>query len=215
MEILEIWRNLEIVARATKEETISVSGKTVSPLLPKQAHELYQFWKQGLSVLAFNADNEVIGHAAIEPLIESQNWYELGAVWVRRDHRGCGDHKHRHVGLRLYNSLLSRHEDKNILATTVNPAAMVVGYRARMVALPYRALPINVWQTTCCCPSSKTGTLQNVPYCQLRERSCFVRVTKQTWERLGCPAVSRLPIALPTDRPAIVGVNDGVNFVFP
>lgn len=191
---------LAIVASATASSSIVVNGTAMAPLLPKSADDLYAFWEHGLSAIAVR-NNEIIGHAAIEPL--TAGWHELGAVWVHPSMRGRGlegNGTHPHVGLRLYQAILERHREKNILATTINAAAMVVGWRVDMVPIGYDQLPRNVWEATCCCPSQKTGVpkAENVPHCVMRQRTCFVRVTRATWRRLNQPEPCSLPVLAPT-----------------
>lgn len=209
----DIRAHLETVANATRDARILVGGVPFSPLLPKSADDLLAFWNAGLSAIALNADGMIIGHAAVEPLI--RDWFELGAVWIHPDYRGTTKKGSRHhVGLRLYLAILGAHEEKNILATTVNPAAFVVGWRVDMVPVPYESLPRDVWKATCCCPKEKTGvpSEQNVPWCMLRQnRVCFVRVTRQTFTRMGMPETTTLPVSRPTDTPIIT--DDGVRIV--
>lgn len=197
---------LAVVADATASSTIIVNGAAMAPLLNKSADELFSFWQQGLSAIAL-CDGRIIGHAAIEPLTEG--WHELGVVWtdpaIRRE-----SGPHRHVGLRLCNALLERHCEKHILMTTVNPAMMVVGWRTDMVPIAYDQLPEAAWRATCCCPQSKTGVPreQNVPRCALRQRTCFVQVTKATWHRLDRPKPCTLPVSAPTT--AAIIPNDDI-----
>ena len=188
-----------VVARATASSHIVVNGAAMSPLLPKTEDELRSFWDRGLSAIAV-CDEQIVGHAAIEPLVG--HWHELGAVWVHPEFRGRSlgnGGAHPHVGLRLYQAILERHRSKNILATTINAAAMVVGWRVGMVPIGYDQLPREVWEATCCCPSQKTGVSreQNVPHCGMRQRTCFVRVTRETWHRLDCPEPCTLPVPAP------------------
>lgn len=191
---------LTVVASATASSSIVVNGATMAPLLPKSADELYAFWTNGLSAIAVH-NGEIVGHAAIEPL--TTGWHELGAVWVHPSMRGRGlgsSGTHPHVGLRLYQAILERHREKNILATTINAAAIVVGWRVGMVPIGYDQLPRNVWEATCCCPSQKTGVSreENVPHCGMRQRTCFVRITRETWQRLDRPEPCALPVPPPT-----------------
>ncbi len=195
MNSMNIRDLLSVAAAAISTSSIIVNGTTMAPLLPKTADDLIGFWNAGLSVIAIQNDR-IIGHAAIEPLIGE--WFELGAVWVDPSARGA-EGKHPHVGLRLYRALLERHREKNILATTVNPAAMTVGWRVDLVPILYEQLPQEVWAATCCCPATKTGVPrdQNVPHCTMRQKSCFVRITSKTWQRIGCPEPCTLPILRP------------------
>lgn len=139
-------------------------------------------------------DGQIVGHAAVEPLTE--HWHEIGAVWTDPKPREGGG-PHRHVGLRLCSALLERHRDKCIIMTIVNPAMMVVGWRTGMVPITYDQLPEAAWRATCCCPQNKTGVPreQNVPHCALRQRTCFVQVTRETWRRLDRPVSCTLPVA--------------------
>jgi len=200
MDEQQVIRHLSVVAEATRTSSIVVGSSTMSPLLPKSTDDLYGFWRQGLSALAVK-DGLVVGHAAIEPL--TADWFELGAVWVHPSLRGksgaVGNKPH--VGLRIYRAILDRHREKNILATTVNAAAMIIGWRTDMVPIAYADLPRRVWVATCCCPEDKTGLPRerNVPHCPLLEKICFVRITRETWERLGRPPVGKLPIEPPND----------------
>lgn len=200
MEDAKIHDLLSVVASATASSHIIVSGTTMAPLLHKTADELFAFWQQGLSAIAVR-NGQIVGHAAVEPLTE--DWFELGAVWVHPDVRGQTlerNGSHPHVGLRLYQAILERHREKNILATTINAAAMVVGWRVGMVPIGYDQLPRHVWEATCCCPSQKTGVSreQNVPHCGMRQQTCFLRVTRETWNRLDRPEPCALPVRAPT-----------------
>ncbi len=206
---------LSVVAEATISSSIMVHGTTMSPLLPKTAEELFSLWKRGLSVIALR-NGKIIGHAAIEPLAHG-NWHELGAVWVDLSARGSisdGHKAHAHVGLRMYRAILGRHTEKNILATTINGAAMTVGWRAGMKPVRYNQLPAHVWEATCCCPSQKTGVPRerNAGECKMQGSTCFVRVTAETYARMGSPPMSPLPVGEPTSGVDIP--NDGITFLF-
>lgn len=185
----EILSWLAVVSAATKAETA---------LLDKSIRQLYRLWRKGLSILVLD-ETKVIGHAALVPLIPEQNWYEFGVVWIHPEYR----HKSLRLALRLYNALLGYHQDKHILATTTNPAALGVGWRAGLLPIAYKSLPHKVWRETCCCPDSKTGAPDgnNLEYCALREQQdsgCFVRITPNTYEHLQRPELIRLPISKPT-----------------
>lgn len=189
---------LTVVSAATKAETA---------LLDKSVRQLYRLWRMGLSVLVLDADT-VIGHAALVPLIPEQNWYEFGVVWIHPEYR----HKSLRLALRLYNALLGHHQDKHVLATTTNPAALGVGWRAGMLPISYSDLPANVWRETCCCPAAKTGSGDgnNLAYCKLRERQdggCFVRITPNTYQHLGKPELIQLPVLEPTNQ-VIIPTDD-------
>lgn len=196
----QIRQHLSVVALATQTSVIEVAGERVPPLLPKSVEDLLVFWRAGCSAIAVRA-GQVVGHAAVEPLVG--DWHELGIVWTHPDVRGRIGGRHPHVGLRLYLALIGRHQGKDIMTTTVNPACMVVGHRAQMVPVRYTDLPAEVWRTTCCCPASKTGVERerNVPHCAIRERTCFAQITQASWQRLGCPTPCPLPAVMPSDPP--------------
>lgn len=190
---LDIPALLTVVAQATQTTHIVVNGETMAPLLPKTVQQLHEFWRQGLSAVALR-NGTVVGHAAVEPLIDG--WHELGVVWTDPRLRTHGG-PHHHVGLRLVQALLARHREKNIIMTTVNGAMMTVGWRVGMVPLRYEQLPDAVWRATCCCPAQKTGTANNAK-CKLRQETCYLQVTRGTWERMGNPEPCTLPVPKPT-----------------
>jgi hypothetical protein len=176
---------LEIVAEATQRE---------NALLPKTASQLIAQWARGLTVLRFDSDH-VIGHATLWPLTRDhwgRDWFELGTVWVHPAHRG------HHLSAHMYVELFGNHPERNILATTTVYASILIGMRPEvgLVLVRYAALPEEVRQATCCCPAKKTGTVDN-RFCQLRDARCFVRVTRQTWERLGSPVTMSVPAPPP------------------
>ncbi len=159
--------------------TVAEATRAEPALLPKTADALIEQWQQGLSVLRFDGE-EVVAHATLWHLTDG--WYELGTVWVRRDSRG------HHVSANMYVELFARHPGLNILATTTNAASIRIGMRPEvgLVLVPYAALPEEIRAATCCCPASKTEAADN-RFCRLRDTTCFVRVTRQTWQRLGSP----------------------------
>lgn len=205
----QLWQHLQTVCHATKTEKIVVNGHEMHPLLPKEPEELLAFWNAGGSVLAVLNDR-VIGHAAIEPLLNG--WFEIGAVWVAEDFRGK-ENRHLHMGYRLYKALLERHgRDKFLITTTITPAILVLALRVGMVPVRYRDLPPKVWQATCVCPAKKTGVERsdNVPHCKIKDDGCFVLVSRQTWEHIGSPEPLNLPVSKPTDEVHIP--EDGITF---
>lgn len=194
----ELQRHFQIVAEATLAETVKVNGRVLHPLLPKTAEELFVFWDAGGSVLAI-LNGEVVGHATIEPLLNG--WFEIGAVWVRKDLRGQKN-RHLHIGYRLYKALLEKHaSNKFLITTTITPAIMVLTLRVGMVPVRYKDLPPEVWRATCVCPMEKTGVLRsdNVPLCKIKDDGCFVFVSGQTREHIGSPEPLKLPVPRPTD----------------
>ena len=160
-------------------DTISLATREEPALLPKSADQLREQFDLGLSAIRFH-DGRPIAHATLWHLADG--WYELGTVWVARSHRGHD------LSAELYRDLFRGHPERDILATTTNPASLRIGVRVGMRCIPFCALPAAVWRETCCCPAAKTGTADNVASCALREKRCFVRVTEETWQRLGRPA---------------------------
>ena len=53
-------------------------------------------------------------------------------------------------------------------------------------------LPCNIRRATCVCPASKTG-IANPLYCPLVDTTCFVHVSRETYERLGRPESPPFP----------------------
>lgn len=160
----------DIVARATREEPA---------LLEKTPEQLAAQHADGLTAMRFH-DGQPVAHATLWHLADG--WYELGTVWVARSHRGHD------LSAELYRDLFRGHPERDILATTTNPASLRIGLHVGMRCVPFLRLPANVWRETCCCPAAKTGSEDNVGFCRLRESRCFVRVTEETWRRLGRPA---------------------------
>ena len=203
---------LRIVAEATRNEVVTtVSGERAHPLLPKTEEELFRFWNAGGSALAI-LNGEVVGHATIEPL--SEGWYEIGAVWVRKDLRGGQGGTHHHVGYRLYKALLERHHDKFLITTTITPAIIVLGLRVGMVPVRYENLPREAWQATCVCPVEKTGVerYENVPSCKIKNTGCIVLVSQEAWRHIGQPEPHTTPVQPQGDAQI---PQDDIEFFFP
>lgn len=117
-------------------------------------------------------------------------WYELGTFFVE-PHWRFG-YTALPIGDALYQTLLDLHPDKNIIGTTTNPSAIHTGMRHGMQMVSFQDLPISIHRSTCICPVEKTGTLDNMR-CPLKDAQCRVRVTMQTWERLGRPPIISYP----------------------
>lgn len=218
---------LKTVDKAIRRERIVIHGNLVSPFSNMTTFRLAASWDRGMSALAFNVQDEVIGHICIEHV--GMEWYEIRSAWVREDYRGpfnnTGGKKkkgvHHHVGYRLYRDFLAGRKEK-IFETSATPAAWKVGARLGMVPFRLPCLPDVVWKKTCHCPIERTGVhpSNNVPECVLRDHDCIARVTKETWKKIGKPApleisddptsASRL-LAFPARKPFIP--NDGVRIV--
>ena len=211
---------LETVDAAVRKERIEVHGRSVSPFANASMYSLGKAWSAGHSAMAFNELNDVIGHAMLDCIggpDPRKLWFELRAAWVREDYRGSPQKtpdEHSHVGYRLYKALLDAHQEKSIFETSVTKAAWVVGTRLGMVPIRLPTLPNDVWRKTCSCPKDRTGVdpSNNVPHCIIRDEECFLRVPKQTWERMGKPTpvdfdqdpkVTPHILAVPRDAPVI------------
>lgn len=164
--------------------TVAEATKLEKALLPQEAENLERQHDAGLTALRFEGE-DVIAHATLWLLVDG--WYELGTVWVHSAYRGRG------LSAELYRELFATHPHRNVLATTTNPASLHIGLQVGMRCIQYAVLPRDVWRKTCCCPPSKTGSDDNVTRCRLRETSCFLRVTKETWTRLGSPGEIDFP----------------------
>lgn len=157
-------------------------------LLKVSADELVASFSTGLSMVVMFGDKPV-GHTRLLKLTEhdspSGEWYELGSTWV------CVDFRNHQLSAQMYQKFLPRHEDKNILATTTNGAALAVGRKLGFVEIPRRLLPENVWVASCTCSAEKTGMADNsgclLAYGEQQQCKgpCWFRVTKTTAERLG------------------------------
>ncbi len=173
----------------TKPEEVSpkataaiVKGFDGEPhLLPVTAADIEQSLAGGLALVIVE-DDEPIAFTRLVPLVEG--WYELGSTWVRSDCRG------RKLNHRMYEFFLPLHREKNILATTTNPASLAVGRDVGMVLIARKTLPPYVWRATCSfCPASKIGTI-DVAACRLAWQEdqctagpCWIRVTAETAQR--------------------------------
>lgn len=116
----------------------------------------------------------------------NRDWFELGTLWVKPEYRFSGKHR-MPISDALYRRILADNQDKNILATTTNPAAIELGMRHGMQMISYASLPQNIHKATCICPREKTGTRDNVRSCRVKDIACRVRVPLATWQRMGKP----------------------------
>ena len=154
-------------------------------ILSVPAKALADSFFAGLSVLVLNPDGMAIGYTRITPLYEAggQSWFELGSSWVHEDYRNQG------LITASYRKLLSRNEDKNIMATSSTQAALAVGKKLGFVFVARKDLPEPTWRACCICPKEKSGA-DNNDLClraynepQQSGLNCYTRVTKATAER--------------------------------
>ena len=178
---------LRKVGAAIRKEHVEVRGKMVSPFSTLRKETIQSAWRNRRSVLAFNAEDEVIGHICVEHV--TKHWYEIRGTWVRPDYRGTPGNSSYHVGFRLYHAIIAKYPEESLFETSVTHAAWKAGARARMVPIHFPDLPEDVWKRTCHCPITRTGVhpAHNVPACEIRDHECVARVTWATWKRMGMP----------------------------
>lgn len=160
-------------------------------LLTKTREVLEPAAQQGHVLIAVDvlAGLRVVGGIVLWDLdVDDQNqtWYELGTFFVHPSYRF--HHTHIPIGDTLYARLLNENQGKNILGTTANIHAIHTGARHGMQMIQFRDLPERIRRATCICPTSKTGAINNV-HCVLRDETCRVRVSHDTWIRLGSPTL--------------------------
>ena len=168
-------------------------------LLPVTAENLAASFGAGYAVLALDTIGGPVGYTRLQHLPADDHpigpWFELGSTWVHPDFRG------RKINETMYSILLPRHKDRNILATTTNPISYQVGKQQGFVHVPRRALPEEVWKSSCVCPLAKTrssspdnsGCRYAHGEAQQSGSLCWFRVTLETAVRNGllkAPAIA-------------------------
>ncbi len=131
--------------------------------------------------------NRVIGCIVLWELAEDSQgamWYELGTFLVIPEYRFATSGLP--IGDELYSRLLATHQDKNILGTTTNHKAIKTGRRHNMQMIRFGQLPDAVRIASCICPADKTG-VDGPVHCRIKDQLCKVRVTRETWIRMGQP----------------------------
>ncbi|MBI4086960.1 hypothetical protein HY416_03190 [Candidatus Kaiserbacteria bacterium] len=149
-------------------------------LLHPSPEDLETSFRNELSVIGV-ADDNVVCHTRLTLL--TQDWYELGSTWVRRNYRRMG------ITHGMYSIFLPRHEERDILATTTNEDMLRIGESFGFVMVRRQDLPREVWQASCTCPAKKIGP-DGPTRCALAfgeslrtEGLCFFRVTAPTAKR--------------------------------
>ncbi|MEI6316506.1 MAG: GNAT family N-acetyltransferase [bacterium] len=158
-------------------------------LLPQIPENLLSQFANGLSAIAL-CEGEIIGHVTIWNIAE--NWYEIGTTYTDPRHRG------HHINFSLYEKLLAKHADKNILETTTNQISIHVGEKLGFIPVKRNSLPTDAFHGTCICGNKKTGSSSPLTCCKLAwdgenwenfsdwSIPCHVRVTYQTFARNSC-----------------------------
>ena len=174
-------------------ETLARNIQAEPHLLPQHPATLRNAAENRRLLVAYSKEDDVlIGCAALWPLGESDEgiWLEFGTVFLIKPYR------YRQSGVavadEIYRRALKAFSSTNILATTANRAAVRAGERAGLIRVRYADLPLNILRATCVCPASKTGCA-NPLFCPLADATCFVRVTPETYERLGRPQSPPFP----------------------
>ena len=162
-------------------------------LLQKTREDLEPAARHGLVTIAIDTaqSGRLVGCIVLWELERDQMgamWYELGTFLVVSDHRFKARGPHAMpIGDVLTRHILEEHADKMIMCTTTNPAAAHTFIRDGMRVVSFHALPSNVHQATCICPSSKTGATNN-RFCRIKNGPCYAFTSHNTWESMGCPA---------------------------
>lgn len=142
---------------------------------------------------SLSTDRLIPGDAERRPLHNqpsSARWYELGTFLVIPEYRY--GRSHLPIGDILYRYLLATNREKNILGTTTNSKAIHTGMRHGMQMIRFTQLPRGVHTATCICPVQKTGAINNA-LCRLKDQECRVRISTETWRRLGQPDLLPFP----------------------
>jgi hypothetical protein len=171
---------------------IEATTEAEAHLLKKTRVDLEPAVQDNRVIVAFS-DIEVVGCIVLWDLAPDETgemWYELGTFLVvptmRFNLSGLP------IGDVLYRMLLEQHRGKNILGTTTNHKAIKTGRRHGMQMIAFSQLPEAVRAASCICPVNKTGVNDN-RYCRIKDGLCRVRVSFNTWVRMGRPV--RIPYA--------------------
>ncbi|MBI4437819.1 hypothetical protein HY631_02610 [Candidatus Uhrbacteria bacterium] len=167
-------------------------------LLPRTREVFESATRHGRLIVAVDAreHNRAVGCVALWELARDgldTPWYELGTFVVDPEYRyRAQGEKAMPMGDMLYRLMLERHRRLNILATATNPSEIKTGMRHEMKMLRFQMLPIKVHRASCVCPKDRTQVDNNM-ICPLRNKACRVRVTKETWARMGYPSTLSYP----------------------
>ena len=181
-------RELDSLARWA--EDVAEISRHQPHLLPQKPEALRGANEAGRVVIAIDAaaNSQVVGCIVLWELdvtSHGASWFELGTVVVVDGYRHR-DNPTLFIADALYAQMLGAFPGVNILATTTNESALKSGERAGLKHPGFRVLPPDVQAGTCICPHSKTG-VDDPRLCPLRDQSCFMRVSEETWQRLGHP----------------------------
>jgi hypothetical protein len=161
-------------------------------LLTKTSDDFRRTAKEGYIIVATDlyAEGMVIGCITLWSLgtdHSGREWFELGSFVLHPEYRF--GQTGMPIGDTLYQMLLLQHRDKNIIGTTTNPHAIHTGQRHGMIMTSFFALPTSIHQATCVCPMEKTDVERerNARSCVIKNSACRIRMTTQTWERMGRP----------------------------
>ncbi len=176
-------------------EQVEAITRAEPQLLTKTRAELEPAAREGHVLIALDTtcDMRVVGGIVLWDLDRDerrQMWYELGTFFVHPEYRFSRTRLP--IGDTLYARLLAENVGKNILGTTGNIHAIHTGARHGMQMIRFSDLPEEVRRASCICPSSKTGVTDNT-HCRLRDTLCRVRISHDTWMRMGQPPRILLP----------------------
>ncbi len=174
-------------------ETLARNIQNEPHLLPHNPATLRDAASGKRLIVVYDKENDLlVGCAAMWPLGESDEgiWFRFGTMFVIEPYRyRCSGMK---IADEMYRRMLNMFSQANVLATTTNRVAVHAGLRAGLVRVRYEDLPCNIRRATCVCPASKTG-IANPLYCPLVDTTCFVHVSRETYERLGRPESPPFP----------------------
>ncbi|HBR80142.1 MAG: hypothetical protein UW63_C0078G0005 [Candidatus Uhrbacteria bacterium GW2011_GWF2_44_350] len=195
MRDIAYLRDASFCALSGWAEYLSAITRREPHLLAQSAEDIRACGRAGLVILAVDrsADNLIVGSISLVPLnvtTDGRPWFELMMVYV--------DERYRFpiTGLDIVDELHRRiahlNDSNNLLSTTTNPSEVKSGIRVGMIHVSFTALPPNVRRATCICPADKIGVADPLT-CPQCDCYCVARVSRETWERLGCPPIEAYP----------------------
>jgi len=181
-----------VTLRADWAEELEEISRGEPHLLTKTAADFQDVARKGHILVAVDRseNSRVVGCIVLWPLgqDESNNyWFELGTFMVRPEYRfGSRTSKAMPIGDTLYQYILLLHRHRNILGTTTNRRAVHTGQRHGMQMVSFQKLPPSIHTATCICPADKMQTDDSMQ-CAIKDNGCRVRISFQTWMRMGQP----------------------------